>query len=218
MFHYTFVIDRSTKLLQSILSVDALSDFFDELATYASGVPSDDITVIDHLVTVRQRLNSLATYVQRNNANLKLVRQMVIASALAAGVSAHIADISNPSQLLWVSDRDKLVELRGGIAFDICQLLYLNQLGSDSATQGRSYKTIFRGVAHDIALDPMVRIPDFMVGTAADYDFKERKFSHNKFAPVAERLFTGLSNHAMIYVHSDHEGIRSERRTLTPQP
>ena len=216
MFHYTFVLDRSTKLLRQVLTIDRMEILFHQLASYAANYPVDEASIRSHLEKTTKKLLGLSHYVKQRNANLSHLRQMVLVASYAAACSAHLADIAAPSRTLWVSDRDAIADIQKGLIFDMAQLLYLNQLSSDKRTMGRTYRTTFHGVVHDSQLDPLLRIPDFITGTAADYDFDARAFSHNKFSPVAERLFMKTSNHAMFYVSTDGEQIKTERRTLTP--
>ncbi|WP_233112718.1 hypothetical protein [Aggregatibacter actinomycetemcomitans] len=48
--------------------------------------------------------------------------------------------------------------------------------------------------------DELVRLPDFIAGTLADYNKEENEFSHDKFIPLFEKVFTNENKNLIFNV------------------
>lgn len=150
----------------------------------------------------RAKLLRLQGKLVTKSVNIKLVRDTEIISTLA-GYLASAA--TNPSTKVvgWFSDRDSILSHMTDtneypLAFDLAYTFHHMACiarGLDPAgimafgvpqTSGRMW------------YDALVRIPDLICGTLADYNLKATQVTHQKFIPVVQNVLTNTGK-TMFY-------------------
>ncbi|MDH4552735.1 hypothetical protein [Pseudomonas sp. BN607] len=148
---------------------------------------SDYIQSIKKLKAVQKIINSPAP-------NYKQFRDIEVVSTLAAYFMAKITSRINTKLIGWFSDRDAMLSFKhdkiGNYLFTCTEYLhYTITLNSQNEYHGE----ITFGVPEaegKMWYDSLIRIPDLLAGTFADYDYKDNKLTHDKYVPVVENLFT----------------------------
>lgn len=154
------------------------------------------------LIKLFERFASLS---KGAGANLRVLRDLEIVTSLTAFLLCEVTRFASVDKIGWFSDRDSLLTYKSNIigdyAFEMVNLLYyVFCQNEDIDAEG---KLVF-GVperSNKVWYDDLVRIPDLIAGTLADYDYVNNISTHEKFIPVIESLF--LSEHRNVFFKID---------------
>lgn len=143
-------------------------------------------------------LKNFKSVINRTGTNLRVIRDIEIVSTLAAYFMSEVTTLANVEDIGWFSDRDTLLDFKskeiGCIIIFKMVTIYYNTLcesqqidsigrigfGIPESDQENSNKPWY---------DTLIRIPDLIAGTFADYDYKKDTVTHNKFLPIINHLF-----------------------------
>ena len=116
----------------------------------------------------------------------------------------------------WFSDRDTIIyykekKLGGCFIFQYIQDLYHVFCESKNLRQS-SIAFGLPDEQSEMWFDELVRLPDFIAGTLADYNKEENEFSHDKFIPLFERVFTNENKNLIFNVFIGNNNNNFEMR------
>lgn len=131
---------------------------------------------------------------------LKYIRQIEIVSTLLSYIMIEVTKlIPNIESIKWFSDRDiildyKKKELGFSIARDFVQTIY--HILCEKWSYGKA-DIIFAEPERKGAMwyDELIRLPDYISGTLADYNKEKGTSSHKKFCPILKKVFTNNCRH-----------------------
>lgn len=133
------------------------------------------------------------------NTNFSIKRDIAIISLLAAYLMYEFSKIHSNIEIIgWFSDRDKLTEY-GGKKFNFSLIYNLSHIYFHIFTEEISIKPkLIHGKTNDKKLfyDEYIKIPDYICGVLADYNFLNNKCSHDKHIKLMEELIA--SNEKII--------------------
>ena len=176
-----YFLDRTRALLKQL-------EIWDESTPEGSGYNAQ----------YRSKLLRLRTKLETKSVNLKLLRDTEIISTVAGYLASMVSN--HPNELVtWFSDRDSILSHMTNtdeipLAFDFA--LTLHHTICSSKNQDPQGIMAF-GVPEPTGkmwYDPLIRIPDFICGTLADYNLKTNEITHGKFVPVVQNILTNVQN------------------------
>lgn len=59
--------------------------------------------------------------------------------------------------------------------------------------------------------DELIRIPDYLAGTLADFDIEKREFSKDKYYQMLAQSLVNSPNHAIIQIDGDSKRLSARR-------
>lgn len=150
----------------------------------------------------RAKLLKLQAKLVTKSVNIKLVRDTEIISTLA-GYLASAA--TNPSTKVvgWFSDRDSILSHMTGaneypLAFDFAHTFHHMACIARDIDPAGIMAFGLPETSGRMWYDALVRIPDLICGTLADYNLKTNQVSHPKYVPVVQNVLTNTEK-TMFY-------------------
>jgi len=224
VFHISFIIERETTLLRKLASEDTMQDYLRELREIATRMQANSTIDGAFFTEMEKRLSSFENEFIKNAKNLKLFRSIYLVSLLAGIVFFYLTIIKRPSNIAWVSDRDAIVQRHGGVAYDMAYLVYALEYTKllakgENPVMYLPEKPFFHFPAPEVSgendFDELVRIPDYLAGTLADFDFKEKTFSKEKFWSVMAGSMVTSKNQSLIQVVDGGDHLTTRRLIFT---
>jgi hypothetical protein len=116
-----------------------------------------------------------------NNKKIKQLIDLILIPFLGGYVSNVILNRVDKLEIYgWFSDRDKLLDIEKGFALN----LFHNNLHGLIDNKNFQFVTSLADCNFDIFYDQYIKIPDYIVGTLADYDLENNQISKEKFNMV----------------------------------
>lgn len=191
IFNISIQLDRERKLFQDerLYHRKKLEMMIGQLEYWCETTPAGTETYKKFIKTLLQ----LEKIIQGPGGNLKAVRDIEIVSKLAAYLMADITSRANIELIGWLSDRDALLSFKaaklGNFMLDLTSFYYhvFCQLSNES--EKAKLVMGLPGNDNKVWYDNLIRVPDLLAGTLADYDYKNNSSTHGKFISVIENLF-----------------------------
>ncbi|MBM5044566.1 hypothetical protein WOC02_15305 [Vibrio parahaemolyticus] len=207
-FSFTFVIDRKSNLLRDYATDENMLSFLPAFRSVISDIASNSTFQDGYIDGVMKRVKAFESDFSKKNFNSKLARQIYIVSAFASVVFEILTIAKKPKYIQWVSDRDALLERYDSFVFDLAYFLFL-----------QGYSEHFERIDNSVLMldtpqfifpepeksgknyfDELIRIPDYLAGTLADFDVSSNKFSKDKYDTILLNSLVNSRNQAVIYV------------------
>lgn len=140
--------------------------------------------------------SSIREVSQGKKVNLYI--DVLLFSFLGAYVSSILLKEIDKNEVFgWMSDRDKLFEVGNGLILH----LFHNTLHSLLPEDKKNF--VFTGAmansSFNIFYDEFIKIPDYIVGTLADYNLEENSISHEKFNTVLTKFMGDNSVNNFVF-------------------
>ncbi|EGR0858913.1 hypothetical protein EW131_22800, partial [Vibrio vulnificus] len=157
---------------------------------------------------VMKKVKTFESDFSKKNFNSKLARQIYIVSAFASVVFEILTIAKKPKYIQWVSDRDALLERYDSFVFDLAYFLFLQ--GYSEHFERTENSVLMLDTPQFIFPEPeksgknyfdeLIRIPDYLAGTLADFDVSSNKFSKDKYDTILLNSLVNSRNQAVIHV------------------
>jgi hypothetical protein len=117
----------------------------------------------------------------KNNKKVNQLIDMILISVLGAYVSSIIAKQVNHLEVFgWFSDRDKIHDIEDSFIIDLFHANLHNLISPRNFT----FAAAPANGEFEIFYDKMIRVPDYIAGTIADYNIIENRISKDKFGTM----------------------------------
>lgn len=165
-----------------------------------------------------KKISILKQEVVRPGANLKVIRDIEIISTLAAYFIFEITKLIDIDKISWLSDRDTLLTYKAAkigspIIFDLIHhLYYLFCMSENIESKDKLILAIPESDSDgNVWFDSFNRIPDFISGALADYDYKQNTSTHEKFVQVIEKVFPSNKRNIFFSIEFTSKGFAVSR-------
>lgn len=191
VFSITLILDRKRRMFsdEKFYHLTRIDSQIGMLEYWCQSTPKGKDRYQD---TIKQ-LKKVKGLVSSKNLNLRLFRDIEIVGSLAAYLLTEISVKANPEKIAWLSDRDSMLTFKnkviGDYMFDQVSHLY-HTLCSNSGINP-SHRLLFAKPETNgkLIYDSFIRVPDYIAGTMADYNFEKQESSHVKFDKVRDGIF-----------------------------
>ncbi len=141
-----------------------------------------------------EKINKVIKLVKENK-KLHIFSQFYFIVSIAGFLSGILNDTIKFETLYWASDRDAIHDICDDFSYEIfSSVIYtVTKKKLDIAYMTADSNS-------DEWYKEFNRIPDYLSGTLADYNFAENKFSHDKFAEIFHNCI--LNNNRNIFVYN----------------
>jgi len=196
LFNWAFVFSGRYRLFGSnavderknlVSGLDVASRMVKDWQSNVQNPPSSWKHFLEKLEAMKQEL-------QKNSPNMKLMRSICLTAIFGGYIMYLVIKHAQPEIVGWFSDRDNILSYCDGIVFD---LLGSNQHGlCERDGISRSAKII---IATPDAQGPnwydeMLRVPDYLAGTLADWNRSTNDISKEKFVKIVEDVLADNRN------------------------
>lgn len=165
--------------------------------------------------TIKQ-LNKVKQLINSNNLNLRLFRDIEIVGSLAAYLLTEISIKAKPEKIAWLSDRDSMLTFKnkviGDYMFDQVSYLYHTLCSNNGINPSNRLLLVNPEPKGKLFYDSLIRVPDYIAGTMADYDFEKQISSHAKFDQIRDGVFA-VERRNISYRLFFHPNMHAHRLT-----
>lgn len=169
-------------------------------------------------------LKKLHEAVKANGFNTELLADLYLLANLLGFVSLVLARETAVVRLGWFADRDSMTTFCDGVLWHIAarSLHGLSEhfripVPADSPTIAAPTPDVLPKDA--MWYDELVRIPDYIAGILAAWDFKGNVIPDNeKYGVLAQQVIADASNMAVLHVYYEPEGFCASRRVFSLTP
>jgi hypothetical protein len=133
--------------------------------------------------TLEMKLKAVLSLIGQGK-KIYLIRDMVLVSFLGGYVCRFIVDQTGADKLGWFSDRDAINDIVDNVSVDLFNTYFgsgLNRKCEFLYSRATSSSNEF--------YEDYTRIPDYITGTLADYNFKQEAVSKDKFSDMLVGFF-----------------------------
>jgi len=220
IFTFTFVLDRSSKLLRDYAEKDNMQSFLPEFHNFVKIIESNSSFEKGFVESVLRRAKQFHESFKTKNFNARLSRQIYLVATFASLIFLYLNKVKKPSHIAWVSDRDALVDKYDGFVYDLAYFMFLAEYSQDTSVR-EGAKPLRIDKPHFIfplpaksgsnEYDELIRIPDYLAGTLADLDIDANEFTKDKYYTVLKSSLVNSKNHAIIHLRGSGPDIWSRR-------
>lgn len=213
-FSITLILDRERRMF-SDEKFYHLSRFESQIGMLEYWCKSTPKGKDRYQATIKQ-LNKVKQLVNSNSLNLRLLRDIEIVGSLAAYLLTEISVKAKPEKIAWLSDRDSMLTFKkkviGDFMFDQVSYLYHTLCSNSEIDPSNRLVLIKPETSGKLFYDSLIRVPDYMAGTMADYDFEKQISSHAKFDKIRDGVFA-VERRNIFYRLFFHPNMRAHRLT-----
>ncbi len=219
IFNISFVIDRNSKYMKDYSDAENMRSFLPAFRDIVEIIASNSNIENDYFALVKKRTEIFERDFKNKNFNSKLSRQIYLVSTFASLIFYYLTIIKKPAHIAWISDRDAIIDRYEGIVFDFAYMMFLAEYseiishkeGSPVMIDEPKFTFLEPEKGAVNAYDELVRIPDYLAGTLADFDIENREFSKNKYYQILEQSLVNSKNHAIIQIYGDSKKLSARR-------
>ncbi|MCZ6688694.1 MAG: hypothetical protein O7H41_03725 [Planctomycetota bacterium] len=162
---------------------------------------SDEKVNQEFALGLLDKLARLEPRLAAGSANLKLLKNIFLISALGASIAGILAELAGARLIGWLSDRDSIIRAQDGLAFD-CFHMGFSGLAEMTKQNWDEVKLVYANPSEHSPdgtwYDALNRLPDHLAGALADFSFSDAQSSTEKAHQV---LISCITNRARVAVH-----------------
>lgn len=206
IYHFSFILKREEELLKGILNREYITDTIEWMDQIIKSQEDDKDGYFKSIIA---RIKLVKIELREKSFNEKLMRKILLTSLFGASIIYILKQYSDPSHIIYVSDRDSIIEKYDGFVYD--SMLFWYKLVSINKPFAKSDpKLIFvepekTGENH---FDELIRIPDFIAGTIASIDIEDKTNldeMKDKHLDLFFGCFTNSKNQATLKIQYKNE-------------
>lgn len=144
----------------------------------------------------------------RQNKKVKQIIEMVLVTFLGAYVSSIIVNKTKAEIFGWFSDRDSINEVCNNLSID----LFHNYLHGLTYGIDFQFASSLATSQHAPFYDELLKIPDYIAGTLADYNMENNSISKDKFdTMLTEYMGDNVDNNFIHIIDGNLNPIKCSR-------
>lgn len=145
----------------------------------------------EHFTQQIKRFKIWQQELKKRTINVKLAKQIIIVPALAGLIAFLLTKYARATDIIWFSDRDKIVNSYNEIAYNLFQIWHFGLCDQHQAIEPYSNIGLAKPEASESTLwfDHLIRIPDYLAGTLSSWDVANNTISKPKHAKILQEVF-----------------------------
>lgn len=148
----------------------------------------------------------------KNNKKIKQIVELVLVTYLGAFVSSLIVKKTKPELFGWLSDRDAINEVSKQLSTDLFSIY----LFGFSDSQNMKFVSAPATSLDKPFYDELLKIPDYITGTLADYNFDSNEISKDKFDQVLTNYMAENKHNNFVFrINRDDSQLNCSRITIS---
>jgi hypothetical protein len=203
LFYISFILKDIERLFrfQHLDQRQALILSFDELLKKSSRWEASTPESAEYASRVIQKVKKVRRKLNSKGANLRIVRDVITVSYLAACIGYLFTKLSKALLLGWFSDRGPIQEAYENLAYDLFWALHHDLCCQENAPW-RNVEICLGQPNPDkngkVWYDEINRLPDYIVGTLADWNMQRNLWSNPKFEKIWRSCLADNNRHVIL--------------------
>jgi hypothetical protein len=213
-YHFTFLLRKKDNFLSSIITKEFIEYYIYEIEEIINAWKVNSPHSKKYMDEVIDRLKLFRNDIKKKSYNYKLARKILLTSLISGLITYYLNLFSFPKAISWISDRDAMIDKYDGFIFDnsfINFLLYCSQniikLNDDIVNIEVPILThVIPEKDGENYLDELIRIPDYLAGTLADFFIENNSFTNQKYNHILFNSLADSNNHSVIQIIDEIKG------------
>ena len=153
---------------------------------------------------------------KKRTANVKLAKQIIIVPALAGLIAFLLTKYARATDIIWFSDRDKIINSYNEIAYELFQIWHFGLCDQHQALEPYSNIGLAKPNISESILwfDHLVRVPDYLAGTLSSWDITTHKISKPKHAKIMQEVFADNNFCSVIDINFGRDSFKAGRHVI----
>jgi len=199
----SIMLNKDRKIYYDEKEKDSLLQAFDGIHEMIDYWKKNEPESPEKYKSAAQDIIFIRRELKNNKINIKLMRDIYITASIAAYLMFEVNKTIPVGIMGWFSDRDSLLsyksaQLEKPIIFRLTHIMYHILCEKKQIPSNGNPIFFIPEEKGKVSYDAMLRIPDIICATLADYNFSTKEFSHEKYYPILENLFK--SNKKIIVI------------------
>jgi hypothetical protein len=216
IFHFCFLIGRSSGHPLTMVNKASIVEWLNSslLQTLERRKTQASEEMHDYYNGVIRKVKCLCQDVKSQSFNMSLMRNILLFSTIAAQIGSLLASERQIEIIGWFSDRDNITNYCDGIVFDLFgmfhhELCVLHEIDDSSIMLTLAIEADSQ--AKRMWYDEIIRLPDYIAGTIADWDLSTNNVSKEKFITIIEGCIADNDHIALLRLSSKSGSIMCNR-------
>jgi hypothetical protein len=168
------------------------------------------------------RVQKLERSAAANNFKSRLMRDMFLVTSIASVIAYLLTKWTNPRTVGWFSDRDNMISAYDGIAHGLFAINH----GSICQHRDVEFRNVQLRYGNPLPdpkyptqswYDAIIRIPDYLAGTLAAYNYRENVTSGQKASEMVRGVFVNAANSLVITFERQGNLLQPAYIEITPR-
>jgi hypothetical protein len=176
VYHFSFIIPKENKLIKSFYTKERMMaelGYLSEILENSKQHRSKEI--IEHYTNAQKRIKQIQNEALRPTFNENLLRKILLTGIFGGAIVYLLKLNSSPSKVMWISDRDAIIDKYDGFAFDWMHSIF-SLFPEEKYLSNQIFDLIFNPseTTGNNFFDELIRIPDYVAGTLASIDLEDK--------------------------------------------
>ncbi len=215
LINVVFVFENGKHFIWDTLpeAKGAILDHVEVLKAYVDYWRTTEPVSVSRLDRIEKNLHILERLLE-SGKKLRIVAAMFLISLLGGYVGSLICRETDLTHLTWFSDRDSTNEIGKNAIRDLFQITLI-----DVTKKNINFSFTTSNSDSDEWYEEMTRIPDYLTGAVAGFDFKQNRAIDQKTAQMLGLHFNGNTKNTFVYRFKvDDDRIRLQRMLINYGP
>lgn len=176
VYHFSFIIPKNEKLIKSFYTKERMLaelNYLSQILEHDKKFSSKEI--VDFYTVSQKKIKQIQNEALRHTFNDNLLRKILLTGIFGGAIIYLLKLNSNPTKVMWISDRDAIIDKYDGFAFDFMYLMF-SLLPEEKHLSKNLFDFIFNPpepTGYNF-FDELIRIPDYVAGTLASIDLEDK--------------------------------------------
>ncbi|MFT8210897.1 MAG: hypothetical protein ACMZI0_10555 [Symbiopectobacterium sp.] len=162
------------------------------------------------------KLKQAKNLVSSPGVNLRLFRDIEMVANLAAYFLTEVSVSANVEIISWLSDRDNMLTFKhkriGDFMLEQVSTAYHVLCINNGIGPAGKLLLVKPDTMGELLYDSFIRVPDYIAGTLADFDFEKQETTHSKFEKIKNGTFAEECRN-ISYQLFFHPNVKAHRLT-----
>ena len=148
----------------------------------------------DYHSQLAKKTNELIRLVE-NDKKIRILKNLFLITSIGSYICTQFANRTKAEIFGWFSDRDEINDIADNFSIDLFNIQFCEYLinrncqfvGARASSKDNEFYKEF------------IKIPDFITGTLADYNFQNGQVSHDKFIPMLRELVADNERNIFVF-------------------
>lgn len=129
------------------------------------------------------------------NKKIKILKNMFLITSIGSYICTQFANKTNAEIFGWFSDRDEINDVADKYSLDLFNFQFSEYLKNRKC----EFVAAPASSQDNEWYHELIKIPDFITGTLADYNFETERVSHDKFIPLLRELIADNDRNIFVF-------------------
>ncbi len=130
-----------------------------------------------------------------NDKKIRILKNLFLTTSIGSVICTQFANRTNAEIVGWFPDRDEIHDVADNFAGNLFSIQFAEHLENPDC----KFVIAPSGSKDEEWYGELIKIPDYITGALADYNFKTNEISHDKFEPIIKKLIVDNDKDLFVF-------------------